>query len=163
MTTTPTPRAAQSWQGDWRARLAERLASHGVASATAHAAARPSATLPELASLLGADVAPIQLRWLMLEEARASGPDALAHYARDLLARELRRYTPSGWNPGDDFKSGTFGAWAAGLPDEYESIALDVWEALLRARPPAGWTPAGTDDPLLVEAFRAAWPTSETP
>jgi hypothetical protein len=47
----------RSWEGNWPARLYERVREHGYSSLTAFAEARPTLPLVELAEELGDDLA----------------------------------------------------------------------------------------------------------
>lgn len=147
-----------AWGGDWRARIAERLAARGLRTVTELADSHPSSTLLELAGLIGPDVAAVQLRWLMLEEARASG--TFEPTARSLLARSLR--TLPGWPAGSDSESlwpavSALSGWAAALGEEFDDITDPIVDTLLDRGLEPGWLPADGNDPILIEVFRSLW------
>jgi len=152
-----------SWRGDWHRRMIEILAERGFANLTAFARTRPNATLGALAAEIGVgDVAPIQVQWVLFEEAKSSG--ALRPFATDLLARRLHE-VDAGWPAGT-----TYGeqkavrhqlvAWQGCLRDEAEEAKLaQVTRALLDATDiPAGWKPSGPDDPVIMAVFERYWP-----
>jgi len=151
------------WRGEWDRRLLDILGSLGFKRLTDFAQSRPTATLEELVAEIGVgDVAPIQLKWKFVEEAKASGTQEQC--ARDLLVRELRQ-VKAGW-PSDhslDAQEDVLDvliAWNGSLQDErYDSILKQITRALLDANDiPAGWHPSGTDDPIIAKVFERYWP-----
>lgn len=160
------------WEGNWKARLAERLAARGFSTISAFADSRPRASRNALTDDLSVtidvggkparDLAPVQILWALLDEAKAS--DTVEHRARDLLVRDLD--LPEGWPPSEPPEAGEalIGAlvhWSGGIAThltEYESTVNAVEDALLAAQDiPVGWLPTSADDPLLVELFRRHW------
>jgi len=112
-----------------------------------------------LADELGKDdVAASQLEKILIDEAEDSG--TIARCAKSLLVRELHEELPEGWRTEWDeatwFQvSKAYGAWAAALGERYEQSYRRVWDVFIDTMPiPAGWLPAGPDDPILVEAFK---------
>jgi len=151
------PGRGHAWRGDWKKRLHDLLTAKGFSSATEYIDGHPTASMLELARDLGAgDVAPVQLQWAYVEEAENSG--TMAKCARSLLAREIRRSLPAGWDRSDDFHGGAYGTWAAALPETLEESTLEVWRALENTMPQDRWLPSGPDDPLLVDIFERHWP-----
>ena len=158
------------WQGDWRARVYERVRARGYADVTAVARAAPAVPYRELAATLGRDIAPVQLENLLRAEAIAA--DRYHEFARDCLVRYLRQDLPLGWGQGAqaDFNAArAFASWSAALHDpdndpgngaeRAEKAAAvhaqthQVWQHLQRLSPP-GWLAQGGDDPVLLQAFR---------
>jgi len=152
-----------AWRGDWHRRMIEILEERGFRSLTAFAQARPDATLGSLATEIGVgDVAPIQVQWVLYEEAKSSG--ALRPFAADLLVRRLRE-VEEGWPAGNGYGDQKavrhqLIAWQGCLRDEGEEARLaQVTRALLDATDiPPGWKPSGPDDPVIVAAFERYWP-----
>ena len=158
------------WQGDWRARVYERVRAGGYADVTAVARAAPAVPYRELAATLGRDIAPVQLEKLLRAEAIAA--NRYHEFARDCLARYLRQDLPLGWGQGTqaDFNAArAFASWSAALHDadndspdnsaRADEVAAvhtqthQVWQQLRRLAPP-GWLAQGADDPVLLRAFR---------
>jgi len=168
-----------AWRGDWNARLAALLSAQGWQSVTQFLADGPGRSTVELAQALGGgDVAGVQLEWVAIDEAKASGDIAIERCARDLLVRSLHAAMPNGWDPDDERADArAFSSWATNItgPGEMPDPAqggsarwiaaprspLDVWTALADAVPP-GWLPSDADDPILVEVFRAHWQPAKT-
>jgi hypothetical protein len=143
-----------AWQGDWYRRVTDRLRERGYGSATEYVKARPTADFIELAHGLGEDVAAVQLKDVMHDEA-GDDPQALREFAREVLTRSIFRIMPSGW--GDDGEiARAYGKWAGYLGDRYDVATNLVFDALC-ALAPNSWRPTGPDDPLLLEAFKL-WP-----
>jgi hypothetical protein len=116
---------------------------------------RPQATYAELAGELGNDVAVVQAETLLRAEALRDGH--FGRFARASLARLLREYLPYGWHVGERFdfqEARSFASWVSTLGVEHESEAREAWRALRESvRPPTGWKPSGSDDPLLTTAL----------
>ena len=152
-----------AWRGDWHFRMKEILAGRGFNSLTAFARSRPTATLKALADEIGiGDVAPIQVQWVLVEEAREAG--TLEECARDLLVRQLRAVA-AGWPAERGYRPQTnvrdqLIAWQGSLQDEhYDSALAMVTRALLDATDiPVGWQPNGPDDPIVTAHFDRCWP-----
>ncbi|MFY2556788.1 NUDIX hydrolase [Corallococcus terminator] len=143
----------RSWQGNWKARLYERVRERGYDSLTAFAAARPAVSLVELAEELGEDdIAGVQV--LNGLRAEAEQHKSITRFVRDVLVRLLSQNLPNGWpavlDDGTRFQVGkALGSWSAYIPASYEERADQVMAALRANPPPAGWRPLGPDDDLL--------------
>ena len=78
----------RAWQGNWKARLYERVRERGYDSLTAFAEARPAVPLYVLAEELGKDdVAGVQVLSGLLAEAEQR--KQVTRFVRDVLVREL--------------------------------------------------------------------------
>lgn len=157
------PGRGHAWRGDWKARLADLVRARGFSSVTEFAALTPTHTLPDLSNDLGGgNVAPIQLQWSLVEEARRLG--TLRHCARDLLVRVLREVT-QGWPAERGFEAQEavrhrLIAWSGSLQDPRFDPLLDrIAESMLDADDmPSGWMPIGVDDPIILRWFDRHWP-----
>jgi len=143
----------RSWQGDWKARLFERVRERGFNSLTAFANARPAVPLYLLADELGKDdIAGVQVLSGLLDEAHQS--KQVTRFVRDVLVRELAESFPTGW-PAivDDERrfevAQALGCWYGHIPESHHARADRVMAALRATPPPAGWRPLGPDDELL--------------
>ncbi|HYI00586.1 NUDIX hydrolase [Hyalangium sp.] len=143
----------RSWQGNWKARLYERVRERGYDSLTTFAEARPTASLAALAEELGKDdVAGVQVLSGLLAEAEQR--KQVTRFMRDVLVRLLSQSIPDGW-PGvlDDANrfnvAKALGSWIAYTPETHQERARQVRTALLATPPPPGWRPLGPDDGLL--------------
>ncbi len=147
-------RDGRTWDGNWRARLYERVRERGYASLTAFAEARPAVPLYVLAEELGRDdVAAVQVLSGLLAEAEQR--KQVTRFVRDVLVRQLSQSLPEGWpaalDDGNRFKvAKALGLWSAFTPEEYEERVDQVGDALLATPPPPGWRPLGPDDELLL-------------
>ena len=156
-----------SWRGDWHRRMQEILHDRGFATLTDFARSRPAATLKALADELGVgDVAPIQVQWVLVAEARTAGD--LEACARDLLVRYLREVTAGwpaeqGYVPQADVRHQLI-AWQGAFREErYDSALALMTRALLDATDiPCGWQPAGPHDSIIAAVFERNWPRPET-
>ncbi|MBN1209771.1 MAG: NUDIX hydrolase [Myxococcaceae bacterium] len=141
------------WQGNWKARLYERVRERGFASLTAFAEARPAVPLYALAEELGKDdVAAVQVLSELLAEAERR--KQVTRFVRDVLVRELSQSLPDGWpavlDDANRFKvAKALGRWSAYTPETHQSRAEQVRAALRATPPPPGWRPLGPDDELL--------------
>jgi len=151
----------RSWEGNWKARLHERVRALGFPSLAAFAAARPTASLAALAAELGRDdVAGVQVLSGLLAEAEQRGQ--VTRFERDVLVRMLAQSLPDGWpatldDPSRFAVAKALGSWVAYTPDAHQERAQRVMMTLLANPPPAGWLPRGPDDELL----RALLPDEE--
>jgi len=142
-----------AWEGNWRARLHERVRKLGFTSLTAFAEARPVASLVALAEELGKDdVAGIQVCMGLLAEAEQR--KQLSRFERDMLVRELNKCIPNGWpavleDPCRFPVAKALGLWIGDIPATRQERARRVADALLANPPPPGWLPQGPDDELL--------------
>ncbi|NRD62276.1 NUDIX hydrolase [Corallococcus exiguus] len=144
----------RAWQGNWKARLYERVRERGYDSLTAFADARPAVPLAELADELGKDdVAGVQLLSGLLAESEQH--KRVMRFVRDVLVRMLSQSLPNGWpSVVDDtsrFQIGkALGSWSAYIPDAYQERADQVMASFRATPPPPGWRPLGPDDELLL-------------
>ncbi|RKH62867.1 NUDIX hydrolase [Corallococcus aberystwythensis] len=144
----------RAWQGNWKARLYERVRERGYDSLTAFADARPAVPLAVLAEELGKDdVAGVQLLGGLLAEAEQR--KQVTRFVRDVLVRMLSQSVPNGWPAVVDdatrFQIGkALGSWSAYIPDAYQERADQVMASLRTTPPPPGWRPLGPDDALLL-------------
>ncbi|WP_375759605.1 NUDIX hydrolase [Corallococcus exercitus] len=144
----------RAWQGNWKARLYERVRERGYDSLTAFADARPAVPLVALAEELGQDdVAGVQLLSGLLAEAEQR--KQVTRFVRDALARLLSQSLPNGWPAVVDDATRfqiakALGSWSVYIPDAYQERADQVMATLRAQPPPAGWRPLGPDDELLL-------------
>jgi hypothetical protein len=143
----------RAWQGNWKARLYERLRERGYESLTAFAEARPAVPLYALAEELGEDdVAGVQVLSGLLAEAEQR--KQVTRFVRDVLVRLLSQSLPDGWPAVMDDANRfavakALGRWSAYIPETYQERADQVMAALRATPPPPGWRPLGPDDELL--------------
>ncbi|NVJ00304.1 NUDIX hydrolase [Myxococcus sp. AM009] len=142
-----------SWRGDWPARLYERVRELGYDSLTAFAEARPTASLVELADVLGnGDLAGVQVFRGLVEEAERA--HQITRLVRSQFVRELSEGLPNGWPSVLDDEARlevamVLGSWFGFTPVTHQERVRQVNAALLTHPPPAGWRPLGPDDALL--------------
>ncbi|MCP3139942.1 NUDIX hydrolase [Pyxidicoccus xibeiensis] len=143
----------RSWQGNWKARLYERVRERGYDSLTAFAEARPAVPLIALAEELGKDdVAGVQVFNELLEEAQQRRK--VTRFVRDCFVRELSEVLPDGWPTVMDDEARlnvaiVIGQWSAYTPYTHEKRVEQARKALRDTPPPPGWRPLGPDDELL--------------
>lgn len=142
------------FQGNWVARLYERVRELGYDSLTAFADARPTTPLHLLAKELGKDdVAGVQvLRGLLAEAERRK---QVTRFVRDIFVRLWSQSVPEGWPTvmDDDnlFKvAEALGSWSAYTPETHEERVKQARAALRASPPPPGWRPLGPDDEFLL-------------
>jgi len=160
------PGRGHEWRGDWGRRIFDLLGARGYARLTDFAAAHPNATIFELARELGVgDVAPIQVQWILVDEAREVHD--LERCARDLLNRRIRE-VGGGWPADQGWETqkkirGALIAWQGCLKDEkYEAALGKMVDELLDATDiPSGWLPSGADDERIAALFRRHWPDTQ--
>lgn len=171
--TTGQSASLAAWQGDWHARLTDRLRGRGFTSATDYVADRATVSLLVLADELSEghdDVAAEQIRRRLIAEARQGGN--IERCARDLLVRSLHEKLPEGWHadwgvdvPGDRTtpiarRAIALGGWTSSISvhlPEYDDVLMGIALTLRDSSPPAGWLPSSADDPVLLEIFREHW------
>jgi hypothetical protein len=149
----------RSWQGDWRARVHERVRARGFTSLTTFADSRPLDSFIQLALALGpADVNASQMQALLREEAEDSGN--ATRFLRSSLIRRLRERLPLGWADDGDSEpflselAGAIASWATGAEGLINEEDSDrVWQFFRQTYIPAGWLPESPDDPILARAF----------
>jgi hypothetical protein len=143
----------RSWEGNWKARLYERVRKRGYDSLTAFAEARPTSSLSALAEELGEDdLNAVQVFSGLVAEAEQS--HRVTRLVRGTLVRELWECLPNGWPAGRDGEAGfqvakALGSWAAYTPETHEERVKQARAALRANPPPPGWRPLGPDDELL--------------
>jgi hypothetical protein len=143
----------RSWQGNWKARLYERVRERGYDSLTAFAEARPAVPLVELAEELGKDdIAGVQVFSGLLVEAEQR--KQVTRFVRDVLVRQLSATLPNGWPAVLDranrfLVAKALGMWVAYTPETHKERVDRAGDALLANPPPAGWRPLGPDDEIL--------------
>ena len=142
------------WQGNWIARLYERVRERGYDSLTAFAEARPTASLVTLAEELGPDdIAGVQVFNGLVAEAERH--NRVTRLVRAQFVRELHECLPNGWpavmDDANRFKvAHALGSWSSFTPETHEERVRQA-RAALRATPPQpGWRPRGPDDELLL-------------
>jgi hypothetical protein len=143
-----------SWEGDWKNRIYDRVFQHDFRSLTSFADARPTATLEQLAQELGPHVAPVQLEWLLRDEAKEDG--RVHRFARSALARQVHECFPQGWMRGDRvdwYRASVYSDWRGCVGEEYNAPTNRVWDSLKKIAH-VGWLPSGPDDPIIVQVFR---------
>lgn len=143
----------RAWQGNWKARLYERVRERGFASLTAFAEARPAIPLYALAEELGKDdVAGVQVLSELLAEAEQR--KQVTRFVRDVFVRLLSQSLPEGWPAVMDDQARfaiakALGSWSAYTPETHEERIDQASDMLLAMPPPPGWRPLGPDDELL--------------
>ncbi len=142
------------FQGNWVARLYERVRERGFDSLTAFADARPTASLVALAKELGKDeVAGVQVLHGLLAEAERR--KQVSRFVRDILARLWSQSVPDGWptvlDDSSRFKvAKALGRWFSYTPETHKERVDRASDALFATPPPPGWRPLGPDDELLL-------------
>jgi hypothetical protein len=143
----------RSWEGNWKARLYERVRERGYDSLTAFAEARPTASLVALAEELGEDdIAGVQVFSALVEEAERS--HQVTRLVRGQLVRELSQHLPNGWPTVLDDATRfdvahALARWITYTPETHQERVKQVRAALRATPPPPGWHPLGPDDELL--------------
>ncbi|MCY1074239.1 NUDIX hydrolase [Archangium lansingense] len=144
----------RSWEGNWKARLSERVRERGYDSLTTFAEARPAVPLHLLAEELGPDdIAGVQVLSGLLAEAERR--KQVTRFVRDVFTRLWSQSVPDGWpsvlDDANRFKvAEAVGSWIAYTPETHKDRARRVRTALLATPPPPGWRPLGPDDELLL-------------
>ena len=150
------------WEGDWRKRLLCRFENSGHECAWAYLAGHPAEPYSLIAAKLGDDIAPLQIEWLQIEEAREKG--AMKTFAMDSLARDLKHFLPTGWRSSarDDFDTArAFATWSTRLEQampELSGTTTAIWNAIEKQIPYTGWIPTGPNDSYIQQAFLLEWP-----
>jgi hypothetical protein len=142
-----------SWEGNWPARLYERVRERGYDSLTAFAEAHPTLPLVELAEELGDDLNAVQVFKGLVDEAERSRQ--LSRLVRSQFVRELLESLPTGWPAVLDGEARmevaiVLGSWSAYTPLTHKERVAQVMANLLANPPPPGWRPLGPDDKLLL-------------
>lgn len=143
----------RSWEGNWKARLYERVKERGFASLTAFAEAHPAVPLYVLAEALGEDdINAVQVLTGLLAEAEQAR--RVTRFERDVLVRQLSQSLPNGWPAVMDDQARfavakALARWIGYTPEAHQERARSVMAALLATPPPPGWRPRGPDDEML--------------
>jgi hypothetical protein len=80
--------------------------------------------------------------------------------AKDTLVRSLQEHLGKGWGKGkhsSTHRARAFSRWAT-PSDDVDRLCDDVWECLVRLKPPEDWRPADIHDEYIERAFDMAWP-----
>ncbi|MET0406263.1 MAG: NUDIX hydrolase [Cystobacter sp.] len=142
------------WEGNWVARLYERVRERGYDSLTAFADAHATLPLHLLAKKLGKDdIAGVQVLEGLLAEAERR--NQVTRCVRDIFVRLWAQSVPEGWPTVMDdahrFKiAEALGSWSAYTPETHEDSVRRAGDALLATPPSPGWRPLGPDDVLLL-------------
>lgn len=142
------------WEGNWKARMYERVRERGYDSLTAFANARPAVPLYALAEELGKDdIAGVQVLGGLHAEAETRRQ--VTRFVRDVLVRLLAQSLPDGWpailDDTNRFKvAKALGSWSAYTPETHKEQVDLAGDALLDNPPPPGWRPLGPDDAVLL-------------
>jgi hypothetical protein len=161
----------QSWVGDWEARVRARIRAAGHHSVLAFVASHPGASLLDLAERLSevdtdddpSPVAADQIARLLRAEVAQSGEVATESMARCTLVGELHRYIPDGWRSTWTEETASrvslaIACWADTIGPALSGRARDVFRAIQEeARPPDGWLPENSSDPILETVFVRHW------
>ena len=141
------------WEGNWPARMYERVRERGYPSLTAFAEAYPTLPIVDLAQELGGDdLCAAQVFRGLVDEAERN--HRLARLVRGQFVREFYERFPDGWPAVLDHASRfevamMLGSWIGWTPITHEKRAQGAAKALLASPPPLGWRPLGPDDELL--------------
>lgn len=132
------------------------LANIGAEDILSWAATRPTCSLSELNSLLGSDIAPVELEQYMAEEAARLG--RYDRFVREQLVRLLHYYCPAGLaaskHESNFIRASAWSFWSSLFEPSHRGFAEQAYEKVMEVmRREPGWSPADADDPLLVEAF----------
>src|SRR5262249_6983113 len=105
------------WQGDWKARLQEKLSLLGYGNLEEFLDANPGSGYVSLAKLLGdANVAAMQLCGEQIR--RGFETNNIRFVAADCLVRFLNEYVPRGWKNGRHFQhrsASAFASWSTSI------------------------------------------------
>ena len=154
--------ALSAWEGDWEERIYQRIKELGYSTYLDYLKARRGHSYEDLATELSGDrdqspVAPVQLERM---HSQAVGPDERQDAIMDSFARLLRGELRRGWGVGKYWETDVFAAMAFWFVSWGEGPDLDAFRReILRMKPPEGWLPEGSDDPILQEAARRVWST----
>jgi hypothetical protein len=154
------------WQGDWKERLVEKLASMGFGTLEEFLSANPGVGYVNLAKMLtDANVAALQLYGEQIRTAASTG--RLREGAKDSLVRFLAEHIKRGWDASRhftfrlaaalaDWKSSLiqFGSQNSDFPAKLDAVI----NALREASPPKGWVPKSPSDEHIERAFAKGWP-----
>ncbi|MEM8639528.1 MAG: hypothetical protein AAGG51_12045 [Cyanobacteria bacterium P01_G01_bin.54] len=148
------------WSGDWEKRLFDSLERQGFGNdAIFFAKSNPDLTYKELVELLDASLAPIQIVYLLTEQAQES--NEIDWFSKDCFIRQVQRQCASGWKVGSkaDYNAASAIAdWICCMKrfsQETGKIASCVGIKLIKSTVlPEGWLPNNTDDIVIQEIFK---------
>ena len=160
---------ATPWQGDWKARLQEKLSMLGFDNLEKFLADNPGLGYSRLAKCLGdSNVAAMQLYSEQIR--RGFQTDNIRCVAMDSLVRFLNEYLTRGWKNGRHFQhrsTSAFATWhtaitaLAGSDTAIERKLTKVFDSLEAMAIPGGWLPKDKNDIFVVAAFEKGWPIAE--
>lgn len=146
-----------TWAEDWQVRLKIVLSEIGFSDgAISFAKANPQKTYDELVESLHKSITPIQLIWVLTDEAISK--NQITWFVKDSLVREIREKCNQGWNVGSksDFKiASVVGSWIASvepLGKNVVKLADQAWDQL-KAKAQTGWLPTDINDPIIEQVF----------
>lgn len=153
------------WHPSWPERLLEKVRATGFQDVSELLASMPARPYEDVASLLGTNVAPIQIISVQFDEARAD--NSIRHAAIDSLCRNICEKLPLGWGRGEnsDFRSGlALSRWiteieVSGKCPHLAPRLLAIAKDIRASSPPDGWKPADTADSLINAMFTRHWPS----
>jgi hypothetical protein len=149
--------------GDWTKRFYDLLKGLGFESIHEFLQTCPGLTYFDIANKFNNEIAPIQIKELQIQEAIRSG--TVRDAAVDSLTRIMRHHMKKGWRSSQIRKHegmSVFSTWVqplqmlAGINSV--DFPLAVWQALQQEKPPEGWCPVNSSDPILEAAFKKGWP-----
>jgi len=149
-----------AWEGDWEKRGYQRIEELGYSNYLDYLQARRGHSYEELAEELSSGrnefpIAPVQLERL---HSQAVGPDERQDAILDSFARLLRGELRRGWGIGKYWETDLLTAMSFWFVGWGEGPELDAFRReILRMKPPEGWLPEGSDDPILQKAARRVW------
>ena len=159
------PDETVTWADGWLPRLLSRLESLGHPNLTSFLDANVGLPYTKAAQMLGDDVAAIQLSGLHKREFVDASD--IQHVVRDVMLRFTNYHIKRGWLRGPHYKRNQAAAvtdWILMFRDcsDLEPELNAIWDALVAQSPDTNWRPSGHDDPLVMAAFSAAWPSYRT-
>lgn len=124
----------------------------------------PAMPYGEVSKRLDPNVAPVQVISLQFREARSDG--SIRNAAKDNLCRNILGRFPGGWGIGERpewQEARALASWssdviATGGSAELKPVVDAVMHHFRRFPPPLGWITEGSEDPIIRDAFDAAWP-----
>ncbi len=144
------------WAGNWQERIYLKLPKSGFNSITAYAQSLPQATFIELAASLGAELVPLQIEKLLLEEAIET--NNFSYFARTCLIRYLRQNLPNGWGVGENLefrRAHAFATWSTAMGEEFKNVAGSIWKDLNQpGHVEDRWLPRSVNDEIIEALFK---------
>ena len=146
---------ATPWGNDWRGIAESAIHELGYTSFLEYSRNRQLETFEQLvAELAPGKIAPIQLFFLMKEE--AASPTEVEFVARSSLVRFLRHSIPNGWRFDGNIRfefTYECSSWIAHFTNHLREQARTI-VLLLRSLPlPDTWCPQNIDDSIMTELF----------